>query len=312
MVAPESLLRELARHDPAISTLIDSTGPLVTPYAMLVQTDGWLVDPNSAEQTAPFDDPALRPEQRAINTLLVACDYAVRRGASSVAEVMRILARESPIGILAAEADTALPRQLSRELGIAVPTGDERPASFSRRARAQAELRVPCDPVLSFQPRALDWDMGDNSHSSFLVHNLGEVDGLTITGDVSERWGVDVGLPRATPLDALAEIEREVAVMPSFLRGVTSEFNGQTLEVGWRAGEAPAIEDIGQAIWVWTKSLYDLEFADVRIVFAPADGRAPVLTEMRKRALAFRLQRDAALSGRPDPDPPTPDRAMSD
>jgi hypothetical protein len=82
---------------------------------------------------------------------------------------------------------------------------------------------------------------------------------------------------------------------------VTSSFDGQTLEVGWAAGGAPPVEQIGEALRVWTKALFDLEYADVRIVFAPPRGRSAVLTEMRARARAHRKYRDEAIAGHPDP-----------
>jgi hypothetical protein len=118
---------------------------------------------------------------------------------------------------------------------------------------------------------------------------------------LSERWGVEVGLPKSTSFETLAEIELEIAAMPCFLRGVTSHFNGQALEVGWAAGQAPEVVQIGNSMRAWSKALFDLEFAEVRIVFAPPRGRAPVLTEMRARARAFRLYRDAVIGGHSNP-----------
>ena len=300
MVAPEALLLEASGHDEYFRSLIESAGPLLAPYDMLVDEDGWLVDPGHSELTAPFDDPARSVDQRAVNALLVACDYAVRRGATDHASARIVLERESPIAVVSIKATASIHRTAAR-FGISAESPADKPASFARRARAHAELPFPSDPVLSFQPRPLDWDMGDNSLSSFVVHNEGNQDGLTIIGELSERWGVEVGLPKSMSFEALAEIELDVAEMPSFLRGVTSRFAGQALEVGWVAGQAPEVEQIGNSMRVWSKALFDLEFADVRIFFAPPRGRAPVLTDMRARARAFRLYRDAVMAGHSDP-----------
>jgi hypothetical protein len=211
--------------------------------------------------------------------------------------VVRILKRETPLGVVVNPAAPG-PTALAEKLGIAVASLSEQPPSFARRARAHSALSFECDPVLSFQPRTLDWDMGDNSLSSFLVHNEGSGDGVAVTGEMSERWAVDVGLPPSTPLESLPEIELEVAAMPCFLSGVTSLFDGQALEVGWAVGEAPEIEQIGECIQVWTKVLFDMHAVDVRIVFATPRGRSPVLTAMRARARAFRASRDASISDR--------------
>ena len=300
MVAPEALLLEIAGYDASVARLIDATGPLIAPYDMLVNEDGWLVDPGGREPTSPFDNPELDNNQRAVNALLVACDYAIRRGAADPGSVRALLQRESPIAVVQNGLSRVVRNTVGR-LGIPARSDAHRPESFARRDRAHTELDFPCDPVLSFQPRAMDWDMGDNSLSSFVVHNEGEGDDLTIKGEVGERWGVAIGLPTSTSFDALARLEPEIAAMPSFLVGVTSFFDGKALEVGWAAGDAPEIEHIGQAMRVWSKALFDLAFAEVRIFFAPPRGRAPVLTDMRARARSFRLYRDAVVAGHPEP-----------
>jgi hypothetical protein len=292
---------QLAEHDAAVARLIDSTGPLVTPYDALVNDDGWLVDVASAVATAPFDDPAVDRSQRIVNALLIACDYAVRRGAVSVTNLRGILDRESPIAIVA-NPGTPKEGELATQLGIAVSSANDRPASFARRAAVHAALAFDCDPVLSFQAHTLDWDMGDSTLSSFVVHNQGVRDGVTVDGDVGERWAVTVGLPSSTSYASLSGIELQVASMPSFLSGVTSRFDGQALVVGWAAGEAPDIEQIGEAMRVWTKALYDLDLVDVRIVFAPPVGRSAELTKMRSWARSFRLHRDTVAGAYAVPD----------
>lgn len=295
MVAPEALLLECSGFDPDLGRLISSTGPLLAPYDALVQDVGWLVDPTSARATAPFDDPGLDSDQRAMNAMLVACDYAVRRGAATVSQVRKVLTRESPVGLVVRDIESK-PGRLAQNLGVSAPASAEPPAAFARRQRAHAELSFPCDPVLSFQPRTLDWDMGDNTLSSFIVHNEGLTDGVSISGERSERWGVSVGLPPLTRAESLAEIEREVAMMPSFLSGVSSSMDGHALEVGWAAGRAPAIERIGESMRVWTKALFDLDAVDVRIVFAPTRGMSAKLTAMRARARSLRLQRESMVA----------------
>ena len=103
MTSAESLLVELSASDPLITELIAETGPLLVPFDTLTDIDGWVVDLGGESVSVPFDDPALPPVQRAVNALLVASDYAVRRGASDVADAIRVLRRESPVAVAGIE-----------------------------------------------------------------------------------------------------------------------------------------------------------------------------------------------------------------
>ena len=81
--------------------------------------------------------------------------------------------------------------------------------------------------------------------------------------------------------------------MPSFLHAVTSYPSGDGIVVGWPHGQAPRAQDIAIVFHAWTKALFDLSEADVRVAFAPAVGESEPLTEMRARADTIRMYRDA-------------------
>ncbi len=135
-----------------------------------------------------------------------------------------------------------------------------------------------------------------------MVHTEGEQDGVSIVGVPSERWGVEVGLGPDVSYDRLAEIEAEIARFPAFIGGCESELKDEAIVLGWSGDDPPDAQAIGTAIHAWTSALFDLDLVDVRIVFAPSRGRSAVLTDMRARARAFRLYRDAVIAGHPDPE----------
>ena len=301
MPSPESLLIDLG-SDPTITALVHGIGPLIVPFETLTEVDGWLVDPGADETTAPFDNSALSPDQRAVNALLVATDYATRRGAATTSDLVQIARRESPAAVLDGGPLSSALRSLVERLGV----GGECPAAFKRRGRGHDLAGViVTDPALSFEKRSLDRKFGDNALSSLFVHAEGQLDQVQVTGQAGSRWAVEVGLPANVSIDLLDEIEREVALMPSFLHNTSSYLDDDGIVVAWRHGHRPDPNQIGVAIHAWTKALFDLDFADVHIVFAPTRGKATILTEMRARAAAHRQYRDAMRSagrstGEPD------------
>jgi hypothetical protein len=290
VTSAEALLTDLSGSDPLVTELIAETGPLLVPFDTFTDVDGWAVNLNDTTATVPFDDANLRPDQRGVNALLVATDYAIRRGAQNVREAIRVLDRESPVSVDGIELLSDAVRSAVERTGIAGPT----PAAFERRRRGhQLTAGNPSDPAISFKPRSMDKDIGDNSHSSLLVRAEGASDALVVDGEIGERWGVEIGLPADVTLDTVAEIEREVAIMPSYIRGLTSYAVDDGIVLGWPEGQEPDPRTIAVVIQAWTKALFDLHAADVRIVFAPATGDSAVLTDMRARATAARLYRDA-------------------
>lgn len=298
MTAPEELLLELAGGDEQVTRMVLEMGPLMVPFDSLADLDGWEIDPHSREPGAIFDDPTLDTDQRIANALLVALDYAVRRGADDVQDALEILGRETPIKIVEPVDATKDLFAFVERIGL---IGRANP--FARRARGH-ELAggIRSDPALSFQPRSTDNEIGNNALSSFIVHVEGEMNQVSVTGDPSERWGVEIGLSPTVGIERLPEIEAEIAGMPSYLDGVSSTLEDDGLVVGWAGNARPDPHDIGCVIRAWTMALFDIDLVDVRIVFAPARGRSAVLTNMRARAKAYRLYRDAVISGHPDPE----------
>jgi hypothetical protein len=297
VASAESLLSELSGADPQITELIAGTGPLLVPFDTLTQTDGWLVDLSSDHPAPPFDDPSLPGEQRIVHALLVACDYAIRRGAETTDDAQTILRRESPVALLVETEIGSRLRRLVDDLGI----GGRAPESFARRRRGH-ELAgsVISDPALSFKQRSVDQDIGDNALSSLLVHAEGEEDQAVASGEIGERWAVDIGLPADATLELIHAVEREAAVIPSFLRGITSYASSDGIVVGWPHGHAPEPQEIAVVIQAWTKALFDLPTASVQVIFGPPTGESEHLTELRERADTIRMYRDAMRS---DADP---------
>ncbi len=299
MAAPEALLTQLLAGLDRIEDRILSVGPLVVPFGHLATIDGWLVDPFDRQNAGtPFGYPSLEPNQRALRGLLVACDYAIRRGATDLNSLHPILKRESPIPFVSSEGHDASIAKVIGELGL---TGaDSRPRITRRRGHALSAPLVS-DPVLSFKIGAVDHRWGDNALSSFVVHNEGEADRSSIVGDPSPRWAVEVGLPDTVPTADLVAIEPQIAAMPGFLSNVQSRMDDDALILEWSGTATPSPGEIAQAIRAWAMAFFDLPYVDVRLVFAPSRGRSAVLTEMRARARAFRLYRDAVAAGHADP-----------
>ena len=290
MASPESLLAELGDHDPQIMEMIRQVNPLIISFDALATIDGWVIDLRNKAPGVSFDDVALHADQRAINALLVACDYTVRRGATGIEDAQRILRRESPIAI----PDPSPLCNPLRRLVEALEICGDAPSAFRRRSRGHAlSGEVRSDPALSFEQRSMDRNIGDNTSSSLTVHNESTSDKVVVVGEINERWAVEIGLSPTIELDQVVEIEREAPELPSFLHGITSYSYDDGIVVGWREGNTPDPRHLGIAIQAWSTALYDLPSVEVRIVFAPPTGESATLTEMRARGAALRLYRDA-------------------
>jgi hypothetical protein len=169
---------------------------------------------------------------------------------------------------------------------------------FNARRQAHAvDLGRPHDPVFSFEQFDVEQRIGANSLSSFVLHPEGERDGLSITGEMSDRVGIEIGVSSPhVGVGQTLKLEREAAQMPSFLEGVSANLSSQTLKIGWRAGDAPTPEQIGRVMHTWLKALYGLDLVDIRIVFAPIHGRSARLVDMRERAKQYSAFRTSAIA----------------
>jgi hypothetical protein len=284
---------ELTGDERKTNRLIAESGPLLVSFDALVDVDGWTIDLRSESSSSLFDNPALPPQQRAVNALLVAVDYAVRRGANSSTEVVAVVKRESPVCVIGAETLGLSLAPLLERMEIQ----SESPRAFARRSRGHSlAAPVRSDPALSFEERSMDKNIGDNALSSLAVYAGGRVDQFIVSGEIGERWAVEVGLPDNYPDDALDPITSEIARMPAFMQGITSYLDDDGIVVGWRASLQPDPKHIGSVIHAWTKALFDLSLVDLRIVFAPASGEFPELAKMRERARSLHRDRTAGLA----------------
>lgn len=316
-IAPESLVAAWFSEYPAVARTATSGLPFAVPYDRLASIDGWLLRAPSTPDTPTTPLPPIPHELLvAIDhsgigaTMLIAADYAVRRGATDAATAARILAAESPVAIAIGRSSTSIPAGLLEATAAAgVPVLDAvtasaaLPAPFLLRAVAHAaNIGRLHDPALSFQERVVEETIGGNSLSSFILHNEGEVDGVRVTGELSARVGIEIGLiDEGIDVTDTSEIEELAVAVPSFLNGVCSWREGNSLALGWRSGDAPSARTIGNVIRVWLKGLLGIQGVDVRLAFAPPQGRSALLTDMRARAAAFRQYRAAVIAGDPDP-----------
>lgn len=294
--------------------------PFVVPYDRLARMDGWVVW--CGHPPAPSGIPLLpapehllwgEPLDALAAAAAVSADYAARRGARDAATMSALLRNEGPVAVVIPEpVHPRLAAALNDLLRLGVPVVEAagnveqalaavRAFAVRRSAHAAPVGRLH-DPALSFQQIAVSDRIGGNPQSSFIVHHEGERDGVRVTGSLAPRFGLEVGLrgPGIT-LERTAKIEAQAAVIPSFLDGVTSQFAGHSLEIGWREGAMPGPDEIGHVLRAWLKALYDAEIVDVRLAFAPPRGRSALLTEMRARARTYREIRAAAIAGHPDP-----------
>ena len=109
---------------------------------------------------------------------------------------------------------------------------------------------------------------------SLIAFAGGDTDCATASGEIAERWAVEIGLPSDAGPELIDAVEHEAALMPSYLRGVMSFARDDGIVVGWPQGHAPDPQHIAVVIWAWTKALFDLPTAEVRVVFAPQFGES--------------------------------------
>jgi len=302
------------------------------PFARLASTTGWAVwlghppVPDLGPVTGLPAPPAMLwddPRSAMVTAAGVALNYARRRGAIDPATIDRLLRREGPVAIVVPDTLDPSLRPLLAELdGLAMPIlvgADDIvarlaavPSFAARRLGHATPLNRDHDPALAFQDFAVAERIGGNSLSSFVLHHEAERDGVSVVGSPSARFGLEVGVGGAgVGLAETAALERAAATYPGFLDGVAAREEGHSLEIGWRDGSQPEPRVWGEAVRVWLKALDGVDAVDVRIVFAPAEGRSAVLTDMRARAAAFKELRDAAIVGTPiaanDPGRPGPE-----
>ncbi|CAA9547871.1 MAG: hypothetical protein AVDCRST_MAG73-2590 [uncultured Thermomicrobiales bacterium] len=280
--------------------------PFDLPYGNLANLPGWILwlghppVPDGlpllpAPSALLWDDPA----QVLALGAAVALDYAARRGAADPAATRALLGRESPLAVLVpGEVSDALDPLLAEAtaLGLPVVRGGAVhrlavgaiPAFASRETGHAAALGRPHDPALAFETVAGEVRIGGNPLSSYVLHHEGERDGVEVVGEPSARVGIEVGvLAPGVDLAATAALEAEAAAYPGFLQGVTSHVSDHSLAIGWE-GIAPTPVHIGEAIRVWLKAIHRLPLVDVRIAFAPPQGRSARLVDMRARAAEFK------------------------
>jgi len=286
------------------------------PWEHLARLSGWVVWLGHPP-APPFSDPPLLPapsellwDAPATSLATVAglsLRYAQRRGAVTRAAIQRLLLREGPIAVIIPdEPHPSLCPALNEIAGLGIPLVpgtdalDVRLASipsFAARLRGHAApIARPHDPSLAFQSIAPVDTIGANPLSSFVLHHEGERDGISVTGEPSQRLGLEIGV--RGPALGLAEtigLEASAATYPPFLDGVTSRLEGHSLEIGWAGKAKPDPPAIGHVLRAWLMALDVVDLVDVRLVFAPPTGRSAVLTDMRARAAAFREYRAEAL-----------------
>ena len=319
-ISPESLVQTWLGENSAATHAAIFNHPLYVPYDQLTGIDGWVVwlgHPPVPDWATLLPAPEELlwgdPSSAIAITMMVAADYAVRRGATDSTAARVILLRESPLVVIVpSEIHRSVEPLLQQIEASGIPTIRIVPKSaedlsamvppFSFRSTVHAaDLGRPHDPARSFEEFSAVESIGGNSLSSYVVHNEGERDEVTITGDVSARIGIEIGLGGAIPIEETVSLEQIVASIPSFLTGVTSHRKGNSLKIGWRDSDAPLPEEIGEAFRLYLKVMLGIPLVDVRIAFAPPKGRSALLTDMRARAAAFRTYRSAVIAGDPDP-----------
>ncbi|HEY8446545.1 MAG TPA: hypothetical protein VIL01_05505 [Thermomicrobiales bacterium] len=316
----EELLVAALGEESALAQAAAAVEPFIVPYDQLARVDGWVIwcgHPPAAPGLPLLPAPEHiiwgEPAAALAAAALVSADYAARRGARDAMATRSLLAREGPIAVVVPEpVHPQLQPTLDELRSLGVPIIEQPsdalaaiaaiPAFAMRRTAHAAPVGRLHDPALGFQQVIMDVRIGGNPLSSFVVHHEGERDGVQVIGTLSPRAGIEVGLRGAgITLERTEEIEREAAHIPSFLDGVTSRVAGHSLEIGWRHGNEPTPEQIGEVFRAWLKALHGADLVDVRLAFAPPRGRSALLTEMRARAKAYRQVRVAALAGDPDP-----------
>jgi hypothetical protein len=315
----EELLAAALGDESVLARAAQSIEPFIVPYDQLARVDGWAVW--LGHPPVPDGFPLLpapghlmwdEPEVALAAAAAVAADYSARRGADSAQAMVEILVRESPVAIVVPGELAAGLRALLGEVGeLGVPVL-ERPVdvdkslssvpSFARRREAhRREIGRLHDPALSFQHFVTSGRIGGDARSTFVLHNEGERDNLSVTGVLGGPIGIEVGVggPGIT-VEATEALERQAAKMPSFLNGVMSRVASDSLEIGWRLDAEPSPMELGEVFRIWLKALHGVELVDVRIVLAPPHERSALLTEMNSRAERFKRRRAATIAGDED------------
>lgn len=233
-------------------------------------------------------------DERVLSVLRAMAEFGVARGAT----LKDVLARESPVvmtpdWLLDASEEI---REAVVASGLPVAQSDEASGLAStRHLRMGTTLMdgLAAHPVFAMESVEAVATFGENSLSSFIVHNEPERDGWSITGDPSERMAIEVGvgIPGLTHWDTL-RLETEIAKLPSFLPGFVSRQDGRALVLGTGAGKRFDPDSVARVLQGWTKALFGAHLVDVRMAFAPSHGRSALLVDMRARAQqyhAFRL-----------------------
>lgn len=319
--APETLLQQwLPDHQSIVEGVIFAE-PFYVPYDQLASIDGWalwLGHPPIPDglPLLPAPESLLWGEASvAIATaLLVAADYAIRRGARDIESARVILNRESPVAIV-------IPGPLNRSLeplltaaetaGLAVIRGEvEHPDELAamvdafgmRRAAHAVDLGRPHDPALSFQLPATQVTSGGSALSSFLVHNEPSSRGIQVDRECGPHLGVSIGIcgPDVT-LEATAELEQVAATIPAFLDGVTSSLIGNTLTLGWGSDNTLQPETLALAFQTWLRALAGADACEIEIEFGIARQSDAELALLRARSNEFHQRRDAALDRAANP-----------
>lgn len=317
-ISPEQLLITwFGGRTAAVESVIFGE-PFPVPYDQLASIDGWTTPIGTVEHDS---DLPLLPAPAAFLTgdpgvavataLLVAADYAVRRGAIDEASAATILARESPVAIVIrdGERDVIKPAVAA---GVPALTARERvdrdalcesarPFAMRRRAHG-VDLGRPHDPAYAFQPRVSEAVIGGNIPSSFVVHNEAARDEIHVRGELGPVVAISIGLPAAeVDLVSTFGMESLIASIPCFLDGVTSWRQGDSLAIGWHQGDHLTPHQLALAFHTWTRALTGIETIDVRLAFSTASERSDLVDQLRRESSRFREIREAAMAGHPDP-----------
>ena len=257
MTTPERLVAEAFSSEPVIEAA-RNLPPFPVPYDHLAAVPGWVIwighPPVPGElPIAPWPHELLYgdPHTTLAAAALVVADYAVRRGAANSVQWRTLIERESPITlVLPGDVHRTLQRPLGILTNVGVPviarietSQSLQEQSLPARMRAEAHsapIQRNHDPAMTFQIFNVVETIGGNPLSSFIVHSEGERDGVHVTGEFSPRFGLEVGLrSHAIGIAETEDIELEVARMPSYLDGVSSQFH-RSLVGDWVAVGAAA------------------------------------------------------------------------
>lgn len=319
-VVPETPLA-LLPTDSALAEHVRRLPAFTVPWDRLADTSGWLVwlgHPPVPDglPLLPIREDLLwdEPAQTLAVVAAISLSYAHSRGATNRFEIRRILHREAPVAVLVPDTPHAsLLGGISalREIGVPLLEASDGianrvrqiPAFNARSVAHTVDLGMRHDPVFSFLAKRIESaeTVGDNSLSSFILHSEGERDGLSVTGDLSERIGIEIGVSaEGIGIAETAVIERDAASYPSFFEFATSQLVGNQLQISWDAARPLSATQIGEVFRVWLKALWNIPLVDVRLAFAPSHGRSALLVDMRARAQQYRAIRDEMLRGEAD------------